>query len=91
MFSAVLQQHVSVVLAEVSVLFPISEQCHVDEILGPGLLLGRVDGARLFRRVASLVTDPVPDLLRTNRACQVRSQRHGSRLLMSGIRTEFMA
>ena len=40
---------------------PISEQCHVDEILGPGLLLCRIDGARTFRRVASLVTNPVPD------------------------------
>ena len=88
-----LQQHVCyyVVLAAVSVLFHANELCHVDEILDPGLLLGRIGGVRTFRQVAILVTDPVPDLLRIHTACPIRSHRHGSRLLMRGIRTEFMA
>ena len=64
--------------------------CRVDEIHGPGLLLGRIDGVRIFRRDARLVIDHVPDLLRINRDRPIRRQRHGSRLLMSGIRTEFM-
>ena len=51
--SAMLQQHVCyyVVLAAVSALFHANELCHVDEILDPGLLLGRIGGVRTFRRV----------------------------------------
>ena len=67
MFSAVLQQHVCVVLAEVSVLFPTSEQCHVDEILGPGLLLGRIDHPGFF--VGSHLSSQIP--------CQISSEPTG--------------
>ena len=47
-------------------LFLGSELRHVDEIPDPGPLLGRIEGVRICRRDACLVTDRVSDLLRTS-------------------------
>ena len=96
MFSAMLQQHVCVwfyvVLAEVSGVvsysvsnatstrFSVQDSSYVAST-EPGLFVGSHLSSQIPYQISSEPTGHV----------QIRSQRHGSRLLMSGIRTEFMA